>query len=152
MRRTDETCDSTVLAEMLEVAAHLLVGVAAGDQAQHLTLARRELVELGVEPGAGRTALGERVEHEAGQPRREHGVPGGDPVDGLEELGPRDRLGDVAAGAGPDDVDHVLGRVGHREGQELHLGVVRAGRRAARRGRRRRAGARRAGPRRAGAR
>ena len=54
LRSTEETCDSTVLAEILEVPAHLLVGVAAGDQAQHLALARRELVELGIEArGAG---------------------------------------------------------------------------------------------------
>ena len=33
----------------------------------------------------------------------------------------RDRLGDVAAGAGPDHGDDVLGGVGHRQGQELQL-------------------------------
>ena len=32
-----------------------------------------------------------------------------------------DRLGDVAAGAGPDHVDDVLGGVGHRQRQEHHL-------------------------------
>ena len=124
MRRTEETCDSTVLAEMLRSRRHLLVGVAAGDQAQDLALTGRQLVELGVEARRRCTALGEGVEHEAGQARREHRVPGGDPVDGLEELGARDRLGDVAAGAGPDDVDHVLGGVGDRQGEELHLGMM----------------------------
>ena len=103
LRRTEETWDSTVLAEMLEVPAHLFVRVATGDQAKHLALAGRELVELGVEARGGRAALGEGVEDEAGQAWREHGVPGGHAVDGLEELGARDRLGDVATGPGPDD-------------------------------------------------
>ncbi len=107
-----------------EVPSHLLVGVAAGDQAQDLALAGRQLVQLGVETRCRCTALREGVEHEAGQPGREHGIPGGDPVDGLEQLGSRNRLGDVAPGTGPDDVDHILRGVGDREGEELHLRVM----------------------------
>ena len=45
------------------------------------------------------------------------------------QLGGVDRLGDVAAGTGADDGDHVLGRVGHRQGEEPRR---RSGRRAAR--------------------
>ena len=68
--------------------------------------------------------MGEGVEDEARQTRREHGVARRDPVDGLQELRARNRLGHVAAGAGPNDVDHVLGRVGDRQGQEAHLGML----------------------------
>ena len=66
LRSTDDTCVSMVFTESCELAGHLLVRVAAGDQAQHLALAGRELVELGVD-GRGHRA-GERVEHEAGEP------------------------------------------------------------------------------------
>ena len=44
----------------------LLVRVAPRDEPQHLALARRELVELGIDRGGA--LAGERVEHEPGQP------------------------------------------------------------------------------------
>ena len=89
--------------------------------AQDLLLPDRELVELRVDraPELG----GEGVEHEAGQAGREHRVPVGHLPHRLHQLGPGDGLGDVAPGAGPDDADDVLGRVRHRQGEELHLRV-----------------------------
>ena len=65
--------------------------------------------------------------------------PLGHPVDRGDELGAGDRLGDVAAGAGPDRADHVLGGVGDRQREEPgapaargadpahHLGAATAG-------------------------
>src|SRR5215211_2884531 len=102
-----------------EPQGDLLVHVAAGDVAQDLALPRGELVELGVRHGRRRPLLpGERVEHEAGEPRREHRVPARHAVHGVRQLRPGDRLGHVAAGAGPDDRDHVLGRVGDAQREE----------------------------------
>ncbi len=57
----------------------LLVHVPARDELEHLALARRELVEIRV--AADALAGPERVEDEAGEPRREHGVAGGDALD-----------------------------------------------------------------------
>ncbi len=107
-----------------EVAGDLLVGVAARDQAQHLPFPGRELVELRVEHGRCRT--GERVEHETGEPRREDGVALVHPPDRVDQLVRRDRLRHVAARAGADRRDHVLGRVADREREELHVGMGRA--------------------------
>ena len=70
-------------------------------------------------------AGGERVEHEAREARREDGVALGDPLDRVGELGARDRLRHVAARAGADDADHVLGRVGDRQREELHARPLR---------------------------
>ena len=65
----------------------LLVDVAARDVAQHLALARGELVELGVDHDR-RAALAarERVEHEAGQARGEDGVAAGHAAHGVGQL------------------------------------------------------------------
>ena len=125
LRSTAETWLSTVWARW-RAPGDLLVAVAAGDQPQHLAFTGGQQVEVGIEDGAGGGLGhgGEGVEHEPGQARREDGVAPGHPVDGLDELGPDDLLGDVAAGAGPDHADHVLGRVRDREGEELHLGVL----------------------------
>ena len=106
-----------------ELPGDLLVRVATGNEAQHLTLARRQLIELLVDPHTAR-AHGERVEHEAGQARREHGIAGRDPLDGVGEFWAADRLGHIAAGTGTDDGDHVVRRVGHREGQEADVGMT----------------------------
>ncbi len=65
---------STVLIEMNSSAADLLVGVAARDQPHHLALALGEAVEVLVD-GGDLDGAGEGVEHEARQPRGEHGVP-----------------------------------------------------------------------------
>ena len=113
----------------------------------------RELVELGVHlRGRQRRRAGERVEHEAGEPRGEHRVALGDPAHRVGELIAGDRLGHVAARAGADDRDHVLGGVGHRQRQEALRGA-RAGRPGGSpRPRRRPASARRAARRRARAR
>ena len=100
----------------------LLVAVPARDQLQHLALARGERVELGVD---GRLAGAERVEHEAGEPRREDGVALGRALDRVDELLARDRLGHVAARAGADDVDHVLGGVRDGEREEADAGALR---------------------------
>src|SRR4051795_5116614 len=100
-----------------ELAGHLLVGVAAGDQPHHLTLALGQPVEVLVDLG-DLDGAGERVEHEAGEPWREDSVAGGNPLDGRHELRPGDGLGDVTAGSGPDRPDHVLRSVGDRQGQE----------------------------------
>src|SRR5215472_2086966 len=58
------------LAGDIELARYLPIGVTAGDQAENLALARRQLVELGVERLAvrGRAEGGESVEDEPGQP------------------------------------------------------------------------------------
>ena len=61
---------------------------------------------------------GERVEHEPGEPRREHGVAVRDPAHRVGQLDPGDGLGHVAARAGADDRDHVLGGIGDREREE----------------------------------
>ena len=65
---------------------------------------------------------GERVEHEPGQPRREHRVAVGDPADRGDQLGAGDGLGDVAARAAADGADHVLGGVADRQREEARLG------------------------------
>src|SRR3954447_4120232 len=69
----------------------LLVEVAAGDVAQLLALARRELVEVAVRVDRRRgrrpaAPARERVEDEARQPRREDGVVLLDAADGLGQL------------------------------------------------------------------
>ena len=64
---------------MLEPQGDLLVEVAARDQAQDLALARRQLVELGVDLGLRDLAV-EGVEHEAGEPGREDRVAVADPA------------------------------------------------------------------------
>ena len=78
--------------------------------------------------GTGRAAAGERVEHEAGEPRREDGVAAGHAAHRVGQLGAGDRLGHVAARAGADDRDHVLGGVGDRQREEA-LGRPRLARR-----------------------
>src|SRR4029450_10554622 len=45
----------------------------------------------------------------------------GDPPDRCDQLRPSDRLRDVAARPAADDTDDVLGRVGHRQGEELDV-------------------------------
>src|SRR3954466_14312353 len=51
----------------------------------------------------------------SGPPRREDDVAGGHAGDGGPKVRPRDRLRDVAAGAGADHRDDVLRGVGHRQ-------------------------------------
>ena len=128
MRSTALTWASTVFGEIESSQRDLLVEVAAGDQPQDLALAGGELVELGVGLGLG-DLPGEGVEHETREARREDGVAVAHPGDRLGELGAGDRLGHVAAGAGADDRDHVLGRVGDRQGQEALRGFDSAVRR-----------------------
>src|ERR1700733_1587418 len=106
-----------------QLLADLPVGVALRDQPQHLAFAVGQLVKLGIER---RLHLGARcregVQHEAGQPVREHRVAVGDPPDRVGKLGGGDRLGHVSPRAGPDHRDHVLGGVGRGQGQEAHVG------------------------------
>src|SRR5688500_4013240 len=100
----------------------LLVHVAARDQLEDFPLARGQLVQLGV--AADALAGAEGVEHEARQPGGEDGVARADPLDRLRQLLAGDRLGHVAARAGADDGDHVLGRVRDREREEADAGPV----------------------------
>ena len=65
-------------------------------------------------------AARERVEHEAGQARREDGVAAGDTAHRVGQLGPGDRLRHVAARAGADDADHVVGRIRDAQREEAH--------------------------------
>ena len=109
-----------------QLLGDLLVGVATGDQPHHLPLALGEPVEVLVDGGDVDRA-GERVEHEPGQPRREHRVPVGDPLDRLDQLRAGDRLGDVAPGAAADRADHVLRGVRDAERQEARRGPGRRG-------------------------
>jgi hypothetical protein len=102
----------------VELAGDLLVRVAPRDEPEHLALPRRELVELGIDRWW--RAPGERVEHEAREPRREHRVALVHPSDRVGELRGRDRLRHVAAGAGTDHGDDVLGRVRDAEREEPH--------------------------------
>ena len=95
---------------------HFLVAVAAGDQAHHFELPRRELVQLVV--GDVRGGRAERVQDKACQPGREDRVAAGHAADGAADLRPGNRLGDIAARARPDHGDHVLGRVGDAQRQE----------------------------------
>ena len=69
--------------------------------------------------------VGERVEHEAGEARREHRVAVADARDRVDELVGRDRLRHVAARTGADRRDHVFGRVADRQREELHVGMRR---------------------------
>ena len=71
------------LHRQVEAGGDLLVAVAARDQLEHLAFSCRQQVQLGV---ARRLAGAERVEHEAGESRREDGVAFGDAVDGGAEL------------------------------------------------------------------
>src|SRR6478672_7915012 len=89
----------------VEAAGDLLVAVAARDQLQHLALAGRQIVELGV--SAEGLTRPESVEDEAGQARREHRVSLRHALDRVLELGSRDRLRHVATGARADDADHI---------------------------------------------
>ena len=102
----------------VELAAALLVGVSAGDEAHDLPLPGREAVQLGVGYRHLPHACAEGVQDEPGQAWGEGGVPGGHAAHGLGEVPGGDGLGDVAAGAGADDGDHVLGGVGDAQGQE----------------------------------
>jgi hypothetical protein len=90
--------------------------------AQDLALAGGELVELRVDL-LGRDVAGERVQHEPGEPRREDRVALADAADGVGEVGAGDRLRHVAAGAGADDRDDVVGVVADREREEALLGA-----------------------------
>ena len=108
-----------------------------------------EQVELGL--GLRRRA-GEGVQHEAGQARREDRVALVHAPHGVGQLRRRDVLGHVAARAGADHGDHVLGGVGHRQRQEQVGRGPRGGARGSPRRRRRPACARRAARRRARAR
>jgi hypothetical protein len=69
--------------------------------------------------------VGEGIEDEAGQARREDGIARPDPVHRLQQFAAGNGLRDVAAGSGTDNGDHVLGGIGDGEGEELHLGMVR---------------------------
>ena len=100
----------------------LLVPVAARDQLQHLALTSGELVELGI---CNRVAGAKSVEHESGEPRREHCVAVRGAVHRLGELVPGDRLRHVSARARADDADHVLSGIRHGEREELHTGPLR---------------------------
>src|SRR5664280_2280551 len=109
-----------------QLAAYLPVGVAAGDQPQHLPLSWRQGVQLGVHGHPDRRRRpGEGVQHEPREPRREDGVPIGYPPDRGRQVGAADGLGDVAARARADDTDHVLGGVGHAEGEKPDVGTAR---------------------------
>jgi hypothetical protein len=70
--------------------------------------------------------LGEGIEHESGEPRREDGISPVHAVDGCVQLSGGDRLCDVAPRAGPDHPDHVLRGIRDREGEELDLGLLAA--------------------------
>src|SRR5205823_62376 len=61
-----------------ELARDLLVEIAAGDQAQHLALPKRQLIELRIDLGLGDLA-GEGVEDEPGEAGGEHRVALADP-------------------------------------------------------------------------
>jgi len=104
-------------------SAAISLSVSAGEQPEHVALARGEQVQLRVPHRGGTGALREGVEHETRQPRREHRIPGVHPEHGVHQLPTGDRLGDVAAGAGADDRYHVLGGVGHRQSEEHHVGL-----------------------------
>ena len=103
-----------------ELTSDLLVGVAAGNEAQHLALTGRQLVELLVDAHAGR-AHGEGIQHEAGQTRREHRVAGRDPLDRVGQLGAADGLRDVPTGTGADDGNDVVGRIRDGQGEEADV-------------------------------
>jgi hypothetical protein len=111
-----------------EVPGDLFVRVTPGDQPEHLALAGRDLVQLGVETGGDRVGgggVGEGIEDKAGQARREHGIAGSDAVHRLQQFAAGNGLGDIAAGSGTDNGDDVLRRVGYGQGEEPHVGMVR---------------------------
>ena len=95
---------------------HLLVAVAAGDEAHHLELPRRKLVQFVV--GNVRRGRAERVQDEACQPWREDGVAAGHAADGAADLRSGNRLGDIAARARPDHGHHIFGRIRNTQRQE----------------------------------
>ena len=114
----------------VQFSGDALVRVAARDESQHLALAGGYLVKLGVPAGVGVGAarsVGERLEDKAGESRGEDGVARPHSPDGVDQVSARDVLGDVAAGARPDDRDDVLGGVGDREGEEANAGTSGAG-------------------------
>jgi len=67
-----------------QLISRLPVGISPCDELQHLTLPIAEPVELGIDIGGvdGR----ERVQHEPRQPWGEHGVPGCDAPDGVDQI------------------------------------------------------------------
>ena len=103
-----------------ELAGDLLVRVAAGDQrstSRSRGVSRSSSASTGARrrpAKASRTKPARRGEKTA-SPAATRRI-------GVEQLVAGDRLGDVTASAGADDGDHVLGRVGHRQGQEPRVG------------------------------
>ena len=67
----------------LEAASDLLVGEATGDEAKHLPLPWRQLVQFGI--GSGNRPS-ESIEHETGEPRREDGIPIVHPADRIDQV------------------------------------------------------------------
>ena len=92
-----------------QLGGALLVGVSAGDEAHDLALAHREPIELGVGHGDLARPGSEGVQDETRQARGEGGIAGSHAPHGLGQVLGRDGLGDVTAGAGPDDADDVVG-------------------------------------------
>ncbi len=109
--------------EIPEALGDLLVHVAAGDVAQHFALARRSAGRARDPPrGRRRRPLAAKASSTKPASRGEKTAsPSATRRSASRELGARDRLRHVAAGAGPDHGDDVLGGVGHRQGQETHL-------------------------------
>ncbi len=64
-------------------------------------------------------ATGEGVQDEAGRRGEKTASPVATRPIAFDQFVGRDRFGDVAARTGPDDTDHVLGRIGDRKRQEL---------------------------------
>lgn len=127
LRSTADTWLSTVFTEILSSTAISYVGIAACDEAENLSFARCQLVELRVERrqacGLG-AFLSEGIENKTRQMSRKHGAAARHSTDRLDQLWPRDVLRHVATCASPDHGDDVLGRVGDREGEEPHAGAV----------------------------
>ena len=122
-----------------EPLGDLLVGHALGDHPQDLGLAlgQRGLRRVGLRPAA-LVEPSELAEHQSGEPRREHGVPVCHPTYGVEQLGPRRRLHEVAGRAGLHRVEHVGLLAGGGQDEDAsarilledlrgHLHAVRAG-------------------------
>ena len=104
-----------------EPRCDLLVAVSPRDLTQYFPLARCQAIQVRIVFHESR--LGERVEHESGKLRREHGVAACHTPDGRHEVVRRDGLRDVAPGSRTDHADHILGRIRHRQRQESNLGV-----------------------------
>lgn len=123
MRSTAETCDSTVFTEMNSCLA---ISLYAYPRAISRSTSRSRCVSRSRSSSTGGASVEAKASRTKPASRGEDRVAVLDPEDGVDQVGAGDGLGDVAAGAAPDDADDVLGGVRDGQRQEAHRVLDRA--------------------------